>query len=201
VPELIRIGNSMQRRTLTTAAASTAVAFLLLAGCTTNRGPSATAAEQEQQIDNGVDTTITTLYSSVPGSRELAGKARGVLVFPRVVAAGLVVGGEFGRGALQVGGRTMGYYKTTGLSVGLQAGAESKALVFMFMTQDALDRFLSGSGWTAGADASVALVKVGANGALDSSGTTAGVIAFALTNRGLMAAATVDGTKVSKLEF
>lgn len=191
----------MQRRIMMTAATSAAAAFLLLAGCTTNRGPSATPVEQEQRIDNGVDATMSTLYSSVPGSRELAGKARGILVFPRVLAAGLVIGGEYGRGALQVGGRTVGYYKTTGVSVGLQAGAQSKALVFMFMTQDALDRFLSGDGWTAGADASVALLKVGANGTLDTSGANAAVMAFALTNEGLMAAATVDGTKVSKLEF
>lgn len=191
----------MQRRIMMTAATSAAAAFLLLAGCTTNRGPSATPVEQEQRIDNGVDATMSTLYSSVPGSRELAGKARGILVFPRVLAAVLVIGGEYGRGALQVGGRTVGYYKTTGVSVGLQAGAQSKALVFMFMTQDALDRFLSGDGWTAGADASVALLKVGANGTLDTSGANAAVMAFALTNEGLMAAATVDGTKVSKLEF
>lgn len=191
----------MQRGTLMTATASAVMAFFVVAGCTTNRGPSPTAAEQEQGIDDGVGRTMATLYSSAPGSRELAGKARGILVFPRVLAAGLVVGGEYGQGALQVGGRTVGYYKTTGLSLGLQAGAESKALVFMFMTQDALDRFTSGSGWTAGADASVALVKLGANGTVDSSGTTSGVLAFPLTNEGLMAAATIDGTKVSKLEL
>jgi lipid-binding SYLF domain-containing protein len=191
----------MQRRTLVAAATSTALAFFLLSGCTTNRGPSATQAQQEQRIDEGVDTTITTLYTSAPGARELAGKARGILVFPRVLAAGLLVGGEYGRGALQVNGRTVGYYKTTSVGVGLQAGAQSKSLVFMFMTQDALDRFQNGNGWTAGADSSVALFKVGANGVVDSSGTNAGVIAFALTNEGLMAAATVEGTKVSKLEF
>jgi lipid-binding SYLF domain-containing protein len=81
----------------------------------------------------------------------------------------------------------------------LQAGAESKALVFMFMTQDALDRFLNGDGWTAGVDASVAVVKFGANGTLDTNTATSAVNAFALTNAGLMAGATVDGTKVSRL--
>ena len=191
----------MQRRSMLTATTSVAAAFLMLAGCTTNRGPSAIPAQQEQRIDDGVDAAMATLYSSTPGARELAGKARGILVFPRVLTAGLVVGGEYGRGALQVDGRTVGYYKTTGISVGLQAGAESKALVFMFMTQDALDRFRSGNGWTAGADASVALLKLGANGTVETPGTGAAVIAFALTNGGLMAAATVDGTKVSKLEF
>jgi lipid-binding SYLF domain-containing protein len=182
------------------AATSTAAAFFL-AGCTTNKGWSATPVEQKGAIDSGVDATMTTLYSSVPGSSELARKARGILVFPKVVAAGLVVGGEFGRGALRIDGRTVDYYKTTSVSVGLQAGAQSKALVFMFMTQDALDRFLSGSGWTAGVDASVAMLKVGANGTLDTSSASAAVVAFALANEGLMAAATVDGTKVSKLDF
>jgi lipid-binding SYLF domain-containing protein len=191
----------MQRKSMMTAATSVAAAFLMLAGCTTNSGPTAIPAQQEQRIDDGVDAAMATLYSSTPGARELVGKARGILVFPRVFTAGLVVGGEYGRGALQVDGRTVGYYKTTGISVGLQAGAQSKALVFMFMTQDALDRFMSGNGWTAGADASVALLKVGANGTLETPGPTAAVTAFALTNDGLMAAATVDGTKVSKLVF
>jgi lipid-binding SYLF domain-containing protein len=191
----------MQRSTLMTAASSAALAFFVLAGCTTNRAPSPTVAEQERRIDDGVDTTLATLYSSAPGSRELASKARAVLVFPAVRAAGFVVGGEYGRGALQAHGRTLGYYRTTGVSLGLQAGAQSKALVFMFMTQQALDRFLSGNGWTAGADASVALLKVGANGAIEGSGAPGGVVAFALTNEGLMAAATVDGTRVSRLEF
>jgi len=137
----------------------------------------------------------------VPGSRELAGKARGILAFPKVYAAELGIGGEYGAGALQMGGKTLAYYKTTSLSIGFQAGAQSKGLVLMFMTQDALDKFRSSGGWTAGADASVAVLKQGANGTIDSSSATAAVNAFALTNAGLMAATTIDGSKISKLEF
>ena len=191
----------MRPRMTMMATASVAAALLLMAGCTTNMGPAASLAQQETTIDNGVDTTLSTLYSSVPGAQELARKASGILVFPRVYAAGLVVGGEHGRGALVVGGRTVGYYQTTGLSLGLQAGAESKGLVFMFMTRDALDRFRAGNGWTAGVDASVAVLKAGANGTLDTASATAAVNAFALTNSGLMAAANVEGTKVSKLDL
>ncbi len=132
---------------------------------------------------------------------ELASKARGILVFPKVYAGGLGIGGEYGEGVLHVGGKTVDYYKTTSVSFGFQAGAQSKALVFMFMTQDALDKFRSGKGWTAGADASVALVKIGANGTIDTSSAGAAVNAFALANGGLMFAATIDGTKVSKIEF
>ena len=191
----------MQRRNMMVAAASAAVALALMAGCTTNKGASATPAEKKAEIEKGVDGTLATLYSSVGGSKELASKARGILVFPKVYAAGLGVGGEYGEGALHVGGKTVDYYKTTSVSFGFQAGAQSKALVFMFMTQDALDKFRNGSGWTAGADASVAVLKQGANGTIDTSSAGAAVNAFALSNAGLMAAATIDGTKVSKLEF
>jgi lipid-binding SYLF domain-containing protein len=184
-----------------TAAASVAAALLLLAGCTTNMGSGASLGQQETAIDNGVEATLATLYASVPGSRELARKANGILVFPRVVTAGLVVGGDYGRGALQVRDQTIGYYQTTGLSLGLQAGAESRGLVFMFMTQEALDRFLTSKGWTAGVDASVAVLKAGANGTVDTRSATAAVNAFALTNSGLMAAANVEGTRVSKLDL
>ncbi len=69
------------------------------------------------------------------------------------------------------------------------------------MTADALDRFRSSEGWPAGADASVAVLKVGANGNVDA-GTATGLInAFVLTNGGLMAGATVDGTKVTRLKM
>ncbi|MDB5956421.1 YSC84-related protein [Ramlibacter sp.] len=191
----------MHHRIKTMTAAASVAAALLLAGCTTNMGSGASPGQQETAIDNGVEATLATLYSSVPGSRELARKANGILVFPRVVAAGLVVGGDYGRGALQVRDQTVGYYQTTGLSLGLQAGAESKALVFMFMTQEALDRFLTSKGWTAGVDASVAVLRAGANGTLDTRSATAAVNAFALTNSGLMAAANVEGTRVSKLDL
>ena len=110
----------------------------------------------------------------------------------------LVVGGEYGKGSLSIDGRTVGNYKLTSVSLGVQAGLQSQSLVLMFMTQEALDRFTSKSNWTAGADASVALGRVGANGRIETLGDT-GVIAFALTNAGVMAGAKVDGTRISKL--
>lgn len=189
----------MKRRSLMLVAAL--VTAVSLVGCTTNTGASATPAERKAGIDKDADTALATLYSSVQGSKELAGKARGILVFPKVYNAGLAIGGEYGEGALRVGGRTVDYYKTTAVSFGFQAGAQSKAMILMFMTQDALDKFRNSSGWSAGADASVAVMKVGANGTVDVASATAAVNAFALTNAGLMGAATIDGSKISKIEF
>jgi lipid-binding SYLF domain-containing protein len=137
----------------------------------------------------------------VKGSRELVAKARGVLVFPSVLQAGFIVGGQYGEGALRVAGTSVGYYSTVSGSFGLQAGAQSKAIIFLFMTQDALDKFRNSDGWSVGADASVALVKMGANGAVDTTTATAPVEVFILTNAGLMADVSLAGTKVSKLKL
>ncbi|KVU51384.1 hypothetical protein WK68_28480 [Burkholderia ubonensis] len=194
----------MRKTLVFQAAAAVMVGSLTLAGCTTtpDKSPPAVAsASKRESIDASVNATLSRLYSTVPGSRELVAKSRGILVFPNVLQAGLIVGGQSGNGALRVGGSTIGYYNTSSLSVGLQAGAQSKAIVFLFMTQDALDSFRKTDGWSAGADASVAVVKVGANGAVDTNTATAPVQVLVLTNAGLMGDLSVNGTKVTKLNL
>jgi lipid-binding SYLF domain-containing protein len=180
-----------------------AMATLAASACTAT-GPSAgeTAAgtaDRNRSIDAAVDSTLQRLYVSVKGSRELVGKARGVLVFPRVLAAGFWLGAQYGEGALRVDGVTEGYYNTAGGSFGLQIGAQSKALVFVFMTDDALAQFRKRDGWAVGTDATVALAKVGANGQLDTTTAMNPVEVFVLTNAGLMAGVSLEGTKISRL--
>ncbi|RQT78482.1 hypothetical protein DF045_05105 [Burkholderia cepacia] len=195
----------MQKRNLVLkAAAALIVGSLALTGCTTTPDKpdnAATNASKRQAIDSSVDATLSRMYSTVKGSRELVAKSRGVLVFPDVIQAGFIVGGQSGNGALRVGSSTVGYYNTSSLSVGLQAGAQSKAIVFLFMTQEALDEFRGSDGWAAGAGASVALVKMGANGAVDTTTATAPVQVVVLTNAGLMGDVSINGTKVSKLKI
>jgi lipid-binding SYLF domain-containing protein len=182
------------------------------AGCSTTASTSTSASgtpvtgsgplssDAIQSIDSGYRSTIDRLYVTTPGSRELVSKARGVLVFPRVIAAGLVVGGQYGQGELRSNGAVDGYYKTTSGSIGLQVGAESKALVFLFMTQESLDRFRDSHGWAGGVDASVALLKVGANGDIDANSARAPTLAFVMTNSGLMADLSLEGTKITKIQ-
>jgi lipid-binding SYLF domain-containing protein len=196
----------MQRRNfMLKSTAVLAMGGLALAGCTANRNAgseaAAGAADDRRAIDADVDSTIQRLYATVGGSRELVAKARGVLVFPSVLQAGFIVGAQYGKGALRVGGSSVGYYSTTSGSFGLQAGAQSKALIFLFMTQDALDKFRNSDGWSAGADASVALVKMGANGVIDTTTATKPVEAIVLTNAGLMADVSLQGTKVSRIKY
>jgi len=192
-----------RRQFLLSSSAALAAGGFALAGCTTTPLGSQNSASQNaakrNSIDAGVDATLARLYNSVSGSQELISKSSGVLVFPQVLAAGFWIGGQYGTGALRVGGRTTGYYSTVAGSFGLQIGAQSKAIIFAFMNPVALDAFTNSQGWSAGADATVALVTVGANGNVDTSTATSPVEAFVLTNAGLMAGVSLEGVKVSRL--
>ncbi|CAG9217514.1 conserved exported hypothetical protein [Paraburkholderia tropica] len=192
-----------RRQFLLSSSAALAAGGLALSGCTTTPlGSSDSAAQnaaKRNAIDAGVDATLARLYNTVSGSQELLSKASGVLVFPSVIAAGFWFGAQYGTGALRVNGRTSGYYSTAAGSFGLQIGAQSKAIIFAFMNQGALDDFVKSLGWSAGADATVAVVTVGANGNVDTSTALSPVEAFVLTNGGLMAGVSVEGVKVSRL--
>ena len=71
--------------------------------------------------------------------------------------------------------------------------------VFDGHPDDALQRFLASKGWSGGVDASVAVMTVGANGALDANASQAPTSAFIMTNAGLMAGATLQGTKITRI--
>lgn len=185
-----------------TAALVVGVAALTFTACTTTAPNSqATPAEQRSQINEGADATLQRLYQEVPGSRDYVQRAAGVLVFPETVSGGFIFGVEHGKGVLRVGGQHAGYYSTSSGSVGLQAGAQSRAVVILFMTEEALNDFRNSSGWTAGVDATVAVANVGANGSLDTNTVNEPVVAFSLTNAGLMAGVSVEGVKIEKIDL
>ena len=195
----------MQRRSfILKTSAVLAAGGLALAGCTTTSDPAVTTAENEakrRKIDAEVNSAMKRLFSTVRGAQELVGKARGVLVFPSVIQAGFVFGAQYGEGALRVGDSSIGYYSTVSGSFGAQIGAQSKALFFLFMTKDAFDDFRNSSGWAAGGNASVAIVKVGANGVIDTTTAMTPVEVFVLTNAGLMGDLSLAGTKVTRLNI
>ncbi|VTU41165.1 hypothetical protein H4CHR_05900 [Variovorax sp. PBS-H4] len=193
--------NTSKLRTLCTVAAFSACSAAFV-GCTTTRPDDhPTTSASRTSIDAQVDATLSKLYDAVPDSRELIARSRGVLVFPSVVGASLGVGAEYGRGALRVGNRTQAYYSTTAGSVGLQAGAHSRAVIYVFTTQEALDRFRNSKGWTVGADASVAAATIGANGRIDTNTMRQPVVGFVLTNLGLEAGVSIQGARIAEVRL
>jgi len=181
--------------------ASLAALLAFTSGCTTTGTGTGDPAARRQAIDAGVDSALSNLYQQVSGSQDLVNRAAGVLVFPNVMEAGFIVGASRGSGALRVGGKTVSYHATTSGSFGLQAGAQSTAVFLLFMTPDALRNFQDSRGWTIGADASVTLLTVGATAQMTTATAQQPVIGYVLSNRGLMAGVTMDGTRITNLNL
>jgi lipid-binding SYLF domain-containing protein len=190
-----------RRKFLIRAAAAIGGTALVATGCTTT-GPNTPEdrTAKRREIDSGADATLARLYSNAKGAKELAQRAEGILIFPRLLSGGFVVGGEYGDGVLRTRGSNAGYYRLVGGSLGWQAGAQSQAVVLMFLTREALDRFRKSNGWTAGVDASVAVANVGATGDIDTNTARQSIVGFALTNAGLYAGVKLDGTKITQLD-
>ena len=178
------------------AAISFSVLLVLLLGILLPGGAHAATA---REIDVSVNVALERFTKEIKGSRELLAIAKGVLVFPSVYKAGFVVGGEYGEGALRIGGKTVGYYNTVAGSFGLQIGAQSKTIILLFIQQEALDKFRKSEGWKAGVDGSVALISVGVGGALDTENIKDPIVGFAFGQKGLMANLTFEGAKISRM--
>jgi lipid-binding SYLF domain-containing protein len=162
--------------------------------------PQDAVAASAAEIDAEVDAALVRFYEEVPAAKDLAKKAKGILIFPKVVKAGFGVGGEYGEGALRIGGRSVGYYNTAAASIGLQIGVQARAEVLMFMTQEALDRFQASDGWEVGVDGSVAVVKTGVAGEIDTTTFSDPVIGFIFGEQGLMANLSLEGAKITKMD-
>jgi lipid-binding SYLF domain-containing protein len=176
--------------------ALTAGFYLLLGILLANGAQAATAKE----IDVSVDVALERFHKEINGGKEFLASAKGVLVFPSVVKAALGVGGEFGEGALRIGGKTVDYYNTAAASFGLQIGAETKTIMLVFMQEEALKKFRASEGWKVGVDGSVSLFNIGAGGRLDTKTVQAPIVGFVFGQKGLMADVSLSGAKMTKIQ-
>lgn len=179
------------------------VASLAMVGCTTtgNTQGKGSAPDSRAELESQSTAALTRLYSAMPGTRELVAKAKGVLICPAVIGGSFVIGAEHGKCVLRSNGTSRGYYSTTAASVGWQAGGQSKAVIYVFNTQDAYNKFVNSDGWSVGADATVAVGKAGANGSVDTATANAPISSYVLTNTGLEAGVSVQGAKISKIKM
>lgn len=156
-------------------------------------------AMSEEKLNNRVQETMTDFRQEVPDAQEVLSKARGILVFPHVYQAGVGIGGEYGEGALLMGGKTQDYYRITSGSFGFQLGGQRKAIVMAFMTDESLDHFRDSQGWEIGADASASILVVGSEGSVKSTRLNKPIIAFVVDQKGLMYNLSLEGTKITKI--
>jgi lipid-binding SYLF domain-containing protein len=160
----------------------------------------AAIAASAAEINIGADATLERFKQEVSGGAQFLHKAEGVLVFPSIIKAGMVVGGEYGEGVLRIKGRNTGYFSTAGASVGFQLGAQSKSVVVVFLTRQALEKFLRSDGWKVGVDGSVAVIKWGVGEDINSTEIKDPVVGFIFSNKGLMYNLTLEGSKISRIQ-
>lgn len=163
-------------------------------------GISGSQAATKSEIDLHSEEALGDLYSESTAAAELAKRAVGILVFPKVYKAGIGIGGEYGEGKLIKSGKTKDYYSTTAASIGFQLGAQVKSQVLMFMDKDALESFQNSEGWETGVDGSVAVATLGAGGEIDTETAKAPIVGFIFSNKGLMFNLTLEGSKFTKIK-
>ena len=162
--------------------------------------PTIAIADSKAVTDTKVDETIATFKKEVNGADVFLNQAAGYLVFPRVIKLGIGIGGETGEGALRIGGKTDGYYRTSSGSIGFQLGAQAKSIVIAFMTPESLKKFRDSDGWKIGIDGSVAFIDLGAGKTIDSHNIKDPVVGFIFGSAGLMYNLTLEGSKIHRQE-
>jgi lipid-binding SYLF domain-containing protein len=139
------------------------------------------------------------LVTTNPSAAILADKAKGILIFPNIVKAGLIFGGAYGEGILQKGDVTQGYFNSVSASWGLQAGAQSYGYVVFLMSKKAVSYLDKSKGWEIGTGPTVVVVNEGVAKNLSSSTLKDDAYAFIFDQQGLMASLSIEGTKISRI--
>jgi lipid-binding SYLF domain-containing protein len=176
-----------------------AVSFAAVAVISVGMLGSASAATAED-LNKDSNQALQTLYKINPVAEELSHRAKAILVFPNIIKAGLIFGGAYGEGQLQVGSKVDGYYNSLTGSWGFQAGAQSYGYVVFLMTKKAV-RYIHGShGWEIGVGPTVVIVDEGVAKNLSTSTLKNDAYAFIFDQQGLMAGFSLEGTKISKIK-
>ena len=151
------------------------------------------------KLDGRVDATRDYLRNNYAGVSDLMNRASGILYMPLVTEAGFMFGGSYGRGALRINDVTVDYYSATQASWGIQIGAQQYAHVLIFQTDAALADFRRAPGWVAEAGAYYALPAGGVSMGTDTITSQQPVVAMVFGQSGLMAGASIAGTKYTRI--
>lgn len=173
-----------------------AAAALTASGGILTSAHAATAAD----LDKDANQALQTLYKTNSAAKDLSKRAKAVLVFPKIIKAGLVFGGSYGEGVLMKTGAANDYYNSVSASWGWQAGAESYGYVVFLMSNKALEYLTKSKGWEIGVGPSVVVVNEGMAKNLSTSTLKDDAYAFIFDQQGLMASLSIEGTKISHIK-
>lgn len=157
-------------------------------------------AASAEEIDQDATTALQRLYEADPEARTLGDRATAILIFPKIIKGGLIIGGAYGEGALRRGGQTVGYYSSVAASYGLQAGAQSFGYAMFLMNEEAVSYLQSSDGWEIGSGPSVVVLEDGFAKKMSSTTLTEDAYAVIFNQSGLMAGLGLEGSKISKID-
>ncbi len=172
------------------------VVLTLLLGATSGGAVAATA----EDLDRDAAQALQALYKTRPSAEAIAKKAKAILVFPKIVKAGLVFGGSYGEGVLMKGAKVTEYYNSVSASWGWQAGAETYTYVVFLMSDKAVNYLAKSRGWEIGVGPTVVVVNEGAGKNISTSTLKDDAYAFINDQQGLMASLSIEGTKISRIK-
>ena len=172
------------------------LAMLTIALSTTLIGP--VVADDLVAADG--NAALKALYASEPVAKMIGEKAKAVLVFPTIVKAGFIVGGQYGEGILLKDGKFAGHYNSVAASYGLQAGVQSFGYALFLMNDKALEYLDKSDGWELGVGPTIVIVDKGKAKSLTTMTLKDDVYAFIFDQKGLMAGLGIQGSKITKLE-
>jgi lipid-binding SYLF domain-containing protein len=179
--------------------------FLFIAGCIVILGgflfPGQSFGKTAKEIDASADAAMDRFYKNVKDAKEVVQKAKGVLIMPNMTKGAFIVGAEYGQGAMRIGGKTREFYSMGAGSLGLQFGGQSRDIIIAFMTSETLKKFRASSGWEAGVDGGITLIKVGAGESAITAMANKPIVAFVLDAKGLMLDVSLKGAKFNKLDM
>jgi lipid-binding SYLF domain-containing protein len=174
------------------------LAYCALLAALAADGHSASAATAAK-IDENVTAALKRLYAESPTAKMLGEKAKGILVFPGILKGGLIIGAQWGEGALRKGGKSVAYYRSVAASYGLQAGGQKFGYALFFMDDNSLNYLEKSSGWEIGTGPSVVVVDKGAAKSMGTTASREGVFAFIFGQKGLMAGIGIQGSKITRI--
>ena len=191
-----------------------AVLALPVAACQTSGSGTSQSAQQPQTVSDSEEVAeireflsqaaqtvgeIRTDRGFDSGWQARFAEARGILVIPALYKGGFLLGWEFGNGALMIRDRETGavsepaFYKIYSASFGLQAGLQDARVVFLLMTDEAVDAVMKNAFQT-GADAQFTVAEAGSGASVD---LTEDVLAYSV-GTGLFGGGSIEGAMISE---
>lgn len=160
---------------------------------------SAARAEKAATIETNSRAALEQLKQTSEAAKRLADDAAAILVFPKIVKGGLIIGGQYGEGALMQDDGVAGYYSTASASFGLQAGLQTFGYAIYFLKDESLGYLDNSDGWEIGTAPNVVVVDQGAGASLTTTSGRGDIYVFFFDQKGLMAGVTIEGTKITTI--